>query len=121
MLPNSHHDNVGFAYSVHGSPKSYNDQMLESTPTEQLDSWLADTTANVVVAGHTHVQFHRILHGETHVIGVGSVGFPFAEAYKGGNVPPKILRHAEYAIIESCHEGELKVDLRQVSFDFKRA
>lgn len=92
--------------------------MLESTPTEQLDAWLADTTANVVVAGHTHVQFHRIHGKQQHVIGVGSVGIPFAEEYKGGNVPPKIMRHAEYAIVE-CHEDKISVDLRQVPYDFE--
>lgn len=72
----------------------------------------------MVVAGHTHVQFHR-MYGETHVIGVGSVGIPFQEHYnKGAKGPPKILRHAEYAIVE-CNDGKISVDLRQVPFDFE--
>lgn len=99
---------------VHGSPRSFDEQMLPWTPPEALDTMLAGVTSDVVVAGHTHIQMLRH-HGSIALVNVGSVGSPFYKPFDGA--PPRIKPWAEYGIVEYT-DGRLAVDLRQVPFDF---
>jgi diadenosine tetraphosphatase ApaH/serine/threonine PP2A family protein phosphatase len=46
------------------------------TPAEALVPIFAATKAAIVVCGHTHMQFERIV-GATRVVNAGSVGMPF--------------------------------------------
>ena len=100
--------------AVHGSPRSYDHQIVAGTPDEKLDDWLADADADVVVCGHTHVQLHR-RHRGIHVVNVGSVGMPFVAAFDGKSTP-KMLPWSEYAIV-SCTDGEIDVALLRVDYD----
>lgn len=101
---------------VHGSPRSFNDMILANTDEKRLDAFFCDQNFDVLVCGHTHVQFFRRLQGKS-LVGVGSVGVPFFAPFDGTS-PPKILKCCEYAILE-YEQGKLTVDLRQLPYDFE--
>ncbi|MCA9668279.1 MAG: metallophosphoesterase family protein [Myxococcales bacterium] len=102
----------------HGSPKSYFDNILAETPPDELDAMLGDARdAQLYAGGHTHVQMMRQHDGQL-VINAGSVGMPFRRFVGGG--PPQVLTHAEYAIVEASHAGDIVVDLRRVALDLTR-
>jgi diadenosine tetraphosphatase ApaH/serine/threonine PP2A family protein phosphatase len=46
------------------------------TPEERLAVVFGDVIASVVVCGHTHMQFNRLV-GQRRVVNAGSVGMPF--------------------------------------------
>jgi putative phosphoesterase len=97
----------------HGSPESHMQDLLATTPPEELDHHLNGYQATVMAGGHTHVQMLR-QHRGTLLVNPGSVGMPFKE-YVGGRAPT-LLDHAEYAIVES-NRGSVGVSLRRVAVD----
>ena len=60
----------------HGAPGSDTAPMTRFTPEDRLRSLLAGAEADVVVCGHTHVQFDRTVDG-VRVLNAGSVGAPY--------------------------------------------
>ena len=62
----------------HGSPRSDMEILTEATPQERLRETLAGVKENVVVCGHTHMQFDRMCDGKR-VVNAGSVGMPYGE------------------------------------------
>lgn len=100
----------------HGSPGSNMEDILATTPPEELDRMLGGDEAEVVACGHTHIQMLR-QHKGVLLVNPGSVGCPFKEYVAGG--PPTVMPFAEYAVVE-CREGALEVSLRRVALD-KRA
>jgi putative phosphoesterase len=82
----------------HGSPRSFMDDILSATPSDEVDRMLDGKIAPVMAGGHTHIPMLR-RHGDIMMINPGSVGFPFRE-YAAGKAPV-ILDHAEFAIVES--------------------
>jgi putative phosphoesterase len=101
---------------VHGSPESYDFQLVAETPEADLLAWPLRKDVVAVVAGHTHLQLLRRVHGRTFV-NVGSVGQPF-DALFDGKRPPRCLRRAEYAIVE-WKDGALGVELCSIPLDFE--
>jgi predicted phosphodiesterase len=97
----------------HGSPRSHMEDVLSTTPADDLDRMLGGRAATVMAGGHTHVQMLR-QHRGTLVVNPGSVGMPFKEYVAGG--PPTILAHAEYATVESVR-GNVEVTLRRVPLE----
>ncbi|HEY2543629.1 MAG TPA: YfcE family phosphodiesterase [Gaiellaceae bacterium] len=63
---------------VHASPRNDMDVFTERTPEERIAFLFEDVDADVVVCGHTHMQFERTIGGKR-VINSGSVGAPFEE------------------------------------------
>ena len=63
---------------VHASPRNDMDIFTELTPAESIAFLFEDVDADVVVCGHTHMQFERTIAGKR-VINSGSVGAPFEE------------------------------------------
>jgi putative phosphoesterase len=80
----------------HGSPRSNMEDLLATTPADQLDTALDGRRATVMAGGHTHLQMLRQHRGAL-LVNPGSVGLPFLEPPAGK--PPTILAHAEYAIV----------------------
>jgi len=91
----------------HASPRNDVDIFTERTPEERIAFLFEDVDADVVVCGHTHMQFERTIGGKR-VINSGSVGMPYEEApgaywtldlehrrtaYQGG--PPQEVTHEE--------------------------
>lgn len=97
----------------HGSPRSNTEDLLATTPEPELDEALGPHRKAVMIGGHTHVQMLRQDRG-TLLVNPGSVGLPFEASIRSG--PPKILPHAEYAVVDS-KAGAVSVSLRRVPLD----
>jgi putative phosphoesterase len=97
----------------HGSPRSHMEDLLATTPASALDEALGEERPAVMAGGHTHIQMMR-QHRGTLLVNPGSLGMPFETFADGG--PPKVLPHAEYAIVES-HQGAVSVTLRRLPLD----
>jgi len=104
---------LGAMLLYHGSPRSNVEDILATTPPEQLDMLLGERQANVMAGGHTHIQMLR-QHRDRLVVNVGSVGMPFKEYAAGAR--PTILAHAEYAVVEETH-GVVDISLCRVPLD----
>jgi predicted phosphodiesterase len=67
---------VGRVLFCHGSPRSDEEMILRTTPDERLRDMLEGVEADVVVCGHTHMQFDRVVDG-IRVVNAGSVGLAY--------------------------------------------
>ena len=72
-------DGVGRALFVHATPDNDVDIFTERTPEERVAPYFAGVDADVVVCGHTHVQFDREIAG-VRVVNAGSVGMAYEDA-----------------------------------------
>ena len=72
---------------VHGSPRRLNEYLYAGS--EQLKEVAAEVEEDILICGHTHLPYHRVVAG-CHVVNVGSVGKP-----KHGN------SNGVYTIIEA--------------------
>lgn len=97
----------------HGSPRSYMEDILSTTPSEQLDAMLHGQTATVMAGGHTHIPMLRRQRG-TLLVNPGSVGLSF-EQYVAGKTP-KLQAFAEWASVE-VRQGKISVNLHRVPLD----
>jgi putative phosphoesterase len=61
---------------VHGSPRKINEYLFENRPDASLERLMDASGADVLICGHTHIPYHRILPSGRHVINDGSVGKP---------------------------------------------
>ena len=71
-------EGVGEVLFCHGSPRSDMEILTVATPEERLRQALAGVKENVVICGHTHVQFDRVCEGKR-VVNAGSVGMPYGD------------------------------------------
>lgn len=93
---------------VHGSPRRVNEYLFEDRPEKSLERLLDMVEADVLVCGHTHLPYHRVLASGRHVVNAGSVGKP-----KDGD--PR----ACYVVLRA--EGsELQVEFVRVAYDIER-
>jgi putative phosphoesterase len=69
---------IGRVIYCHASPRNDLDIFTERTPAERIAFLFADVDADVVVCGHTHMQFEREIAGKR-VINSGSVGRPYED------------------------------------------
>jgi predicted phosphodiesterase len=69
-------EGVGRVLFCHGSPRSDEEMILRTTPDDWLREMLAGVEAEVVVCGHTHMQFDRLV-DRWRVVNAGSVGLPY--------------------------------------------
>ena len=97
----------------HGSPRSHMEDLLATTPADELERMLDGHRATLMAGGHTHIQMLR-QHRGTLIVNPGSVGLPFKEYVVGQT--PTLLHHAEYATIEAGR-GAATVTLRRVALD----
>ncbi|MFO0729158.1 MAG: metallophosphoesterase family protein [Myxococcota bacterium] len=110
---------LGFGATLslfHGSPRSHMEDILATTPAEELDRFLDGKVATVLAGGHTHLQMLRQHRGML-IVNPGSLGMPFKE-YVGGRAPV-VLPHAELAIVDARPSG-VSVELCRVPLE-KRA
>ncbi len=85
----------------HGSPRSFDDAIVATTPEEELARMLSGHEAAVMAGGHTHEQFVR-QREKTTLLNPGSVGLN----------PPV----AEYALVH-LGGGRLAVELHRLPLD----
>ncbi len=72
-------EGLGPVLFCHGSPRSDEEIVTSLSPPERMRPMLAGVREPVVVLGHTHVQFDRVVEG-TRVVNAGSVGMPYEAA-----------------------------------------
>ena len=96
-------EGLGEVFFCHGSPRSDEESLTILTPDDRLTAAVASVSAEVVVCGHTHMQFDRAI-GGTRVVNAGSVGMPY-EGAPG----------AYWALIGDT------ISLRRTSFDYEAA
>jgi putative phosphoesterase len=93
-------DGLGPVVFCHGSPRSDEEIITRLTPNERLREILADVDERVVVGGHTHVQFDRLV-DNTRIVNAGSVGMAYEEkaaAYWALLGPDVSLQRTDYDI-----------------------
>ena len=104
---------------VHGSVKAINDYMVVDYPEKEVLAMMQPQQADVLLCGHTHKPFHRIIKdGDSfkHVVNIGSVGKP-----KDGD--PRIC----YAILElnqataTTNPDAIKVTFKRATYDVEKA
>lgn len=97
-------ERLGKVLFCHGSPRGDEEKLTFLTPEARLREAVGGVTANVVVCGHTHMQFDRSC-GGVRVVNAGSVGMPY-EGTAG----------AYWCLLDSTG-----VTLRRTEYDFAAA
>jgi diadenosine tetraphosphatase ApaH/serine/threonine PP2A family protein phosphatase len=94
---------------VHGSPRKVNEYLFEDRPDGSFERILDTAQADVLVCGHTHLPYHRVLPSARHVINAGSVGKP-----KDGDARACF-------IVLTAHGRDLDVEFVRVAYDVEAA
>jgi predicted phosphodiesterase len=68
---------LGEVLFCHATPRNDTEIFTRVTPEDRLSPVFAGVDASMVVCGHTHMQFDRMI-GGVRVVNAGSVGMPFA-------------------------------------------
>ena len=101
-----HVDGLGDVLFCHATPRNEHEIFTRLTPEERLLPVFAGVGAPIVVCGHTHLQFDRMV-GTTRVINAGSVGMPFqqpAGAYWLLLGPDVNLRRTDYDFVHAAEQ-----------------
>ncbi|HZQ10249.1 MAG TPA: metallophosphoesterase family protein [Anaerolineae bacterium] len=96
-------DGLGTVLFCHGTPRSETEIITRLTPEDRLLPLFQELPVSVVVCGHTHMQFDRMI-DKTRVINAGSVGEPYGEpgAYWLLLGPDIQLRHTHYHLAQAA-------------------
>jgi putative phosphoesterase len=88
---------IGDVLFCHGTPRHENEIMLRDTDAARLLPILEGLRVPLVVCGHTHMQYDRMV-GATRVVNAGSVGMPFGHTGADWLLlgPGVELRHTAY-------------------------
>jgi predicted phosphodiesterase len=93
----------------HGSPRRTNEFLWESTTSTHFLEHLADThQADVILATHTGIKWHRRLSRDRHFVNVGVLGRPENDG----------RTNVWYALLEA--DGGLAVEFVPVAYDHRR-
>lgn len=94
---------LGGVLFCHATPRDDNEIFTRLTPEECLLPIFEGLNVSMVVCGHTHMQFDRMI-GSTRVVNAGSVGMPFGEA--GADwllLEPEVqLQHTSYDLADAA-------------------
>jgi predicted phosphodiesterase len=101
------------AACFHGSPRSFSELLLPDVPRADLDAALEGVEADLMLAGHTHLQMLR-RRPDSVFANVGSVGLPFSDGPSGGSL--RVSRWAEYGLA-TVDERALTLEFRRVPYD----
>ena len=71
-------EGLGRILFCHGSPRNDEEMMMAATPEPRLREIIAGVDTDVIVCGHTHMQFDRTSDG-VRIVNPGSVGMPYGE------------------------------------------
>ncbi len=94
---------LGEVLFCHATPRNENENFTRLTPEEVLLPLFEGLHASVVVCGHTHMQFDRMV-GKTRVVNAGSVGMPFGDPGADWLLlgPDVELRHTNYDLAHAA-------------------
>jgi putative phosphoesterase len=90
-------DGIGRVLFCHATPRNDTDIFSAETPEEDVRKLFGDVDADLVVCGHTHMQFDRRI-GGLRVVNAGSIGMPYGVpgAYWAMLGPDVELRRTDY-------------------------
>lgn len=96
-------EGLGPVLFCHATPRDDNEIFTRLTPEERLLPILETLDVALVVCGHTHMQFDRMV-GKVRVVNAGSVGMPFGEPgadwlLLNGDVQ---LQHTPYDLLQAA-------------------
>jgi predicted phosphodiesterase len=94
---------LGDVLFCHATPRNEDECFTRLTPEDRLLPIFDGLGAAVVVCGHTHMQFDRMV-GRTRVVNAGSVGMPFGEPGADWLLlgPDVKLQHTPYDLTEAA-------------------
>ena len=94
---------LGEVLFCHATPRNDTEVFTRLTPEDRLLPVFEGVDVPVVVCGHTHMQFDRMI-GRIRVVNAGSVGMPFGEpgAYWLLLGPDVQLRHTPYDLAKAA-------------------
>ena len=94
---------LGEVLFCHATPRNDTEVFTRLTPEDRLLPIFAGLNVPLVVCGHTHMQFERVI-GKVRVVNAGSVGMPFGEpgAYWLLLGPDVQLRHTPYDLAQAA-------------------
>lgn len=93
---------------VHGSPRKINEYLYQDRTDESLERILDGVNADVLVCGHTHLPYHRVLPSGRHIVNAGSVG------------KPKDDNPDACYIVMSARDTDLDVQFIRLPYDVER-
>jgi putative phosphoesterase len=70
-------DGLGSVVFCHATPRSDDEILTRTTPEADVAAALSRVDADVVVCGHTHVQYDRSVSAAPRLVNPGSVGLPY--------------------------------------------
>ncbi|MEX2335797.1 MAG: metallophosphoesterase family protein [Fulvivirga sp.] len=119
-----HNDNENLnLLMVHGSPRKINEYLFEDRPEKSLFRIVSDADADIMLFGHTHKPYHRILsyekEGNTayrHAINLGSVGKPKDGDPRGCYV----MLHLN-SNLSNYNSDSVSVEFRKIVYDIEKA
>ena len=94
---------------VHGSPRRNNEDILPTTPPEEVNEMVKDSEATIILCGHTHIPCGFQTISKKTVINVGSVGRPFTDNAKSC-----------YLILD-INDGKYTIEHKFVRYDNQKA
>jgi len=96
-------DRLGKVLFCHGTPRSETEIFTRLTPEDRLLPLIEPLNVSMVVCGHTHMQFDRMV-GKTRVVNAGSIGEPFGNtgAYWLLLGPDLEFRHTSYNLVKAA-------------------
>ena len=100
---------LGRVLFCHATPRSDEEIVTSETPQERFEETFGGLGFDVVVCGHTHVQFERLA-GSTRVVNAGSVGMAYED-----------VAGAFWALLGSDLEIGPDIELRMTSYDVESA
>jgi diadenosine tetraphosphatase ApaH/serine/threonine PP2A family protein phosphatase len=109
-------DGLGRTLFCHSTPLSDEPIYTRITPDDELADLFADVDADVIVCGHTHMQYDRRLPTGLRIVNPGSVGMPYEGApgaYWARLGPEVDFRRSEYdvrATVEAVRALRAPVD-----------
>jgi predicted phosphodiesterase len=94
---------LGEVLFCHGTPRNEDECFTRLTPEDRLLPVFEGLGVSVVVCGHTHMQFDRMI-GKTRVVNAGSVGMPFGKPGADWLLlgPGVELRHTSYDLAKAA-------------------
>jgi len=110
-------DGLGPTCFSHGSPRSDEECVTETTPVDRVREFMAGRSERVVVTAHVHVQYDRVVEG-IRLLSPGSVGLPYegrsGRAYWALLGPDVELRQTDYdvaaAVARMRRSGDPRVE-----------
>jgi predicted phosphodiesterase len=94
---------LGNVLFCHATPRNDTEIFTRLTADERLRGVFANVDASLIVCGHTHMQFDRMV-GKHRVVNAGSVGMPFGEPGADWLLlgPDVELRHTHYDLSKAA-------------------